>query len=286
MKAVLVTGMLASGKSIALRVFQDMGYYCIDNLPPVLIKNFVELAKHSQAGAENIALVIDVRVDNYFADIKPAVEYLRENTDFKILFIDARTDVLIARYKESKRRHLMFDNDRIEQTINREREKLSSLKAAADYIIDTSDIKESQFKQKMIELFSEEPNTTSILINIASFGFKYGILRDADTVLDVRFLPNPYYIDDLRDLCGMDDEVKKYIMSFDVSNAFIEKASDLLLFLIPLYIKEGKKQLIIGIGCTGGRHRSVCIAESLSDRLSKAGYSVCIDHRDICKDEY
>ncbi len=286
MKAVLVTGMLASGKSIALRVFQDMGYYCIDNLPPVLIKNFVELAKHSQAGAENIALVIDVRVDNYFADIKPAVEYLRENTDFKILFIDARTDVLIARYKESKRRHLMFDNDRIEQTINREREKLSSLKAAADYIIDTSDIKESQFKQKMIELFSEEPNTKSILINIASFGFKYGILRDADTVLDVRFLPNPYYIDDLRDLCGMDDEVKKYIMSFDVSNAFIEKASDLLLFLIPLYIKEGKKQLIIGIGCTGGRHRSVCIAESLSDRLSKAGYSVCIDHRDICKDEY
>lgn len=286
MKAVLITGMLASGKSIALRVFQDMGYYCIDNLPPALIKNFVELAKHSEASADNIALVIDVRVDNYFKDVNDGIQYLKENTDFKILFIDARTDVLISRYKESKRRHLMFDNERIEDTIQRERDKLSGLREIADYVIDTSNIRESEFRQRMISLFSVNKEFKNIMINVASFGFKYGILRDADLVFDVRFLPNPYYIDEMRELNGHDAIVRDYIMSFAESNTFVEKIGDLLRFLIPQFIKEGKKQLIIGIGCTGGRHRSVCMAEKIAEKITQAGYENTVEHRDIKKDEY
>ncbi len=286
MKAVLITGMLASGKSIALRVFQDMGYYCIDNLPPALIKNFVELAKHSEAGADHIALVIDVRVDNYFKDVNDAIKYLKENTDFKILFIDARTDVLISRYKESKRRHLMFDNERIEDTIRRERQQLSHLRETADYIIDTSDIREAEFRKRMMDLFGTDTAFKSIMINVASFGFKYGILRDADLVFDVRFLPNPYYIDEMRELSGHDAAVCDYIMGFEESGVFIEKTADLLNFLIPQFIKEGKKQLIIGVGCTGGRHRSVCMAEKISEKISRAGYDNTVEHRDIRKDEY
>jgi UPF0042 nucleotide-binding protein len=286
MKAVLITGMLASGKSIALRVFQDMGYYCIDNLPPALIKNFVELAKHSEASADHIALVIDVRVDNYIKDVNDAIKYLKENTDFKILFIDARTDVLISRYKESKRRHLMFDNERIEDTIWRERQQLGHLREMADFIIDTSDIREAEFKQRMVSIFGPDEEFKSIIINVASFGFKYGILRDADLVFDVRFLPNPYYIEEMRELSGHDEAVCNYIMGFEESRLFIDKIGDLLRFMIPLYIKEGKKQLIIGIGCTGGRHRSVCMAEKISEKITQAGYDNSVEHRDIKKDEY
>lgn len=286
MNVILVTGMLASGKSIALRVFQDLGYYCIDNLPPSLIISFVELAKKSDPQIGKVAFVVDARGEAFFNDLDKAMLYLQSETDCEILFVDADDEVLIQRYKLMRRKHMMAEHERIEETILRERKTLEPLRKIANYYIDTSATRDKEFKQKMFEMFSSLSGKPEFVVNVVSFGFKYGILKDADIVYDVRFLPNPYYVDELKSLTGLDEKVKLYVFDFEQTDIFILKICDLFRFLIPCYAKEGKSQLIVGIGCSGGRHRSVAVAEEIARKLSGLGYITTAEHRDILKDEY
>lgn len=286
MKVILVTGMLASGKSIALRIFQDLGYYCVDNLPPSLIRSFIELTKKSEPQIHKVALVVDARGEAFFNELENAMSYLKAETNFEILFIDAMDEILIQRYKLMRRRHLMAENERIEETILRERKMLQSLREKADYIIDTSYLKDNQLKMKLLSIFSGNDTSKKLMINIVSFGFKYGILKDGDLIFDVRFLPNPYYNENLKFLTGLNEKVQDYVLGFDESVEFINRLYKLIEFLIPFYFKEGKSQLIVGIGCSGGRHRSVVIAEELAKKFMKEDLIISIEHRDINKDEY
>lgn len=286
MNVILVTGMLASGKSIALRVFQDLGYYCIDNLPPSLIISFVELAKKSEPQIDKVAFVVDARGEAFFHDLDKAMLYLQSETDCEILYVDANDEVLIQRYKLMRRKHLMSEHERIEETILRERKTLEPLRKIANYFIDTSVTKDKEFKQKIYDMFSADSGKIEFVVNVVSFGFKYGILKDADIVYDVRFLPNPYYIAELKNQTGLDENVRNYVFDFDETNIFIEKTCDLFQFLIPCFAKEGKSQLIVGIGCSGGRHRSVAVANEIGKRLLAMNYIVTVEHRDSYKDEY
>ncbi len=286
MKVLLVTGMLASGKSIALRLFQDLGYFCIDNLPPSLIKPFIELTEKSEPQIQKVALVIDARGEAFFDELESALSFLREHTNCEILYVDAVDEVLIQRYKLMRRRHLMAENERIEETIRKEREMLAGLREKANYIIDTSYSKDTQFKMKLLTIFSGNEPEKKMVVNIVSFGFKYGILKDGDMIFDVRFLPNPYYDDHLKYLTGLNEKVQEYVLSFSVSIEFIDRLYDMIRFLLPCYKKEGKSQLILGIGCSGGRHRSVTIAEELAKRFASEDLIISIEHRDINKDEY
>ncbi len=286
MKVVLITGMLASGKSIALRVFQDLGYYVIDNMPPSLIPTFLSLAAASNPKIEKAAFVVDVRAEGFFADLNDAVDYLEENTVFDILFIDAEDGVLLSRYKLNRRRHIAFDEDRISEAINKERERLEPIKEKADYYIDTSNLTEKKFKKRIHEIFDDGVDEESrFLINVVSFGFKYGILEDADMVFDARFAPNPYYVEELKAACGLDEKVRDYVFKFDETREFLDKITELITFLLPYFEKEGKTQLVVGVGCSGGRHRSVAIAEQLTKNLlGKTKCIVLCEHRDIQKD--
>ena len=286
MKSILVTGMLASGKSIALRVLQDLGYYCIDNLPPSLIPEFIELAKKSQLKIDKVALVIDGRSEAFFNLLSDAVGYLKKETDCEILFIDASDEVLIQRYKLMRRKHLMAYGERVEETIQRERKMLIPLRNESDVVIDTSQMKERELKEKLIGIFSPSNHKRKMIVNVVSFGFKYGILKDADLVFDVRFLPNPYYIETLKYKIGLQSEVQEYVMNFEESREFLKKLYALIEFLLPYYEREGKMQLVIGVGCSGGRHRSVTFAEYLGAQLGKSDYPLMIEHRDIEKDVY
>lgn len=226
-----------------------------------------------------------MRVEGFFNELGEAIAYLEEKTDFDILFIDAADEILISRYKLTRRRHLMFENERIEQTIAHEREKLAPVRDQADYIIDTSELNEAGFKTKLMDIFGGDGREKKkFLIDVVSFGFKYGILKDADMVFDARFLPNPYYVDTLKPLCGRDKAVADYVLSYVESSIFIDKICDMLGFLMPYYIKEGKTQLVLGIGCSGGRHRSVAIAEEISRRLAVNDYIISTEHRDIDRD--
>lgn len=286
MKVVLITGMLASGKSIALRVFQDLGYYVIDNMPPSLIQPFLKLASSSSPKIEKAAFVVDVRAEGFFKDINSAIEFLEENTLFDILFIDARDEVLLSRYKLNRRRHIAFDEDRISEAINKERQRLAPLKEKADYYIDTSKLTEARLKKRIHEIYDDAGEVEArFLINVTSFGFKYGILTDADMVFDARFAPNPYYIDELKPLSGLDGSVADYVFDFEETNVFLNRITELIVFLLPFFEREGKTQLVLGVGCSGGRHRSVAISERLAQNLSKATDCIVIcEHRDIEKD--
>lgn len=286
MRVVLITGMLASGKTIALQVLQDLDYYVIDNLPPAMVKPFLSLAQKSNPPIDKVSFVIDVRTEGFFSDSDKAIGYLKENTQFDILFIDADDEVLLSRYKLSRRRHLMFENERIEQTLLHEREKLSPLKEIADYVIDTTDINEAQFKKRLHDIFGGVTNEERrFMINFVSFGFKYGIPQDCDFVFDARFAPNPYYIDSLKELSGLDEPVREYVMGFEESKEFLKKIIDMLNFLLPYYKREGKSQLVVGIGCSGGRHRSVSFAQLLFDNYKTQEYEVSVENRDINKDK-
>ena len=286
MKIVIVTGMLAAGKSIALRVFEDLAYYCIDNIPPLLIEDFISLAEKIEPPIEKIAFVVDVRVQGFFKELEKYLSKLKEERQCELLYIDAEDEVLIQRYKLSRRKHLMAKNERVEQTIKKEREMLEPLKAISDHFIDTSHIKEKTLKKKILEIYSPSKSSVTMQVNIVSFGFKYGILKDADMVLDARFLPNPYYIENLKYKSGLQSEVQDYVMSFEESQTFLEKSTDMIKFLLDYYAREEKSQLVIGIGCSGGRHRSVSFAEKLVLELQGLAYSVGIEHRDIDKDVY
>jgi RNase adapter protein RapZ len=281
MKFVIITGMSGAGKSEAVKYMEDLGFYCVDNLPPVLIPKFAELCHQSQGAVERVALVIDIRGGLFFNDLFESLESLKKlGYTYEILFLDTSDDMLIKRYKETRRNHPLSSNGGIEEGISKEREQLKKLKKWASNIIDTTKLTTSQLKEELRNIYLEGNKTDNLIISIASFGFKYGIPLDSDLVFDVRFLPNPYYIEELRDFTGNDIKVREYVMGYPVSIEFTNKLYDMLDYLIPYYIKEGKNQLIISIGCTGGRHRSVTIAHVLYHRLKEKGYRIVLTHRD------
>lgn len=282
MKLVIITGMSGAGKSTALKFLEDMGYYCVDNLPILLIEKFVELTLNDQNNTKDVALGIDIRSGEELPLLKNIIKKWRANAyPFSILFLDSSDEVLIKRYKETRRSHPLARLGRIERGIALEREKLAFLKAEADYMLDTSRLLTKELRQELELLFSGDREKSSLYITILSFGFKYGIPSDADLVFDVRFLPNPYYVEELRFHTGAEKAVQDYVMQGGTGAEFLKKLTDLLEFLVPRYEQEGKNQLVIAIGCTGGKHRSVTIACEVFERLKKdKRYEVSLEHRD------
>ncbi len=278
MNFVIVTGMSGAGKSTALRFLEDMGFYCIDNLPPSLAVTFAELCVGS--GIEKVALGIDIRGGRLFQDCLPMVNRLEERGFTpKLLFFDASDEILLKRYKETRRSHPL--GDRLIDGISSEREILAPVKQRAHYIVDTSRLLTRQLKETLVDILAGDGHFRSLIISVSSFGFKYGIPTDSDLVYDVRFIPNPFYVPELKALTGNDKAVRDFVMDFPVAKGFLERLQDMTDFLIPHYINEGKNQLVISIGCTGGKHRSVTLANELFSHLLKAGHSVVINHRDI-----
>lgn len=283
MRFVVVTGMSGAGKRTAMKMLEDVGFYCVDNLPVPLIEKFVELVATPNSEINKVALGLDVRADQPFGDAQRILDKLRENGYlFEILFMDASDLVLLKRYKETRRMHPLSPNGRVEEGVNREREILQEIKQKADYVIDTSNLLTRELKEEIDHIFVRNEEYNSLMITILSFGFKNGIPADADLVFDVRFLPNPFYIDELKHKTGNDKPVQDYVMNFSESSVFLVKLMEMLDFLIPNYIKEGKHQLVIGIGCTGGKHRSVTLANELYAKMKDHGnYGVKLYHRDI-----
>ncbi|MCL2051489.1 MAG: RNase adapter RapZ [Lachnospiraceae bacterium] len=282
MRLVIVTGVSGGGKSAAIKILEDNGYYCVDNLPPPLIEKFIELCIENHE-VKKVAVGVDVRSGHPFGDVQKQLEALRKNGYvFDILFMDANETVLMNRYKESRRIHPHAPEGRIEDGIRKEKEMLIDMKAISNYLIDTSNLLVRDLKIKMEQIFSQNEEKSSLIVNIVSFGFKNGILIDADLVFDVRFLPNPFYVDDLKYKTGQDKEVRDFVMEHKEAKTFLKQLTDMVNFLIPAFIKEGKYQLIIGIGCTGGKHRSVTLAKKLYDNLKdNDNYLIQISHRDI-----
>ena len=285
MKLVIVTGMSGAGKTIALKMLEDIGFYCVDNLPISLVDKFVQLVSEGTS-IEKAALGLDIRSGEELGNLDEILEnWRRSNVDVQVLFLDANDAVLIKRYKETRRTHPLAGAGRLENGIEKEREKLAFLKREADYIIDTSQLLTKELNAAIGDIFLGHQEYDNIYLTILSFGFKYGIPADADLVFDVRFLPNPYYIDELRPKSGNDREVREYVMNNDKAREFLAKLTDMIEFLIPNYVQEGKTQLVIGIGCTGGKHRSVTLANELYEALQKNdNYGIRIEHRDIGKD--
>ncbi|HOM01651.1 MAG TPA: RNase adapter RapZ [Acetivibrio sp.] len=285
MRLLIITGISGAGKSLVVKYLEDIGFFCVDNLPPVLISKFAEICVKSRGKISKIALVIDIRGGELFNDLVPELNALKEaGIDYEILFLDASDHVLIKRYKESRRIHPLAAEGRLVKGIKTEREILSQVRKNATYVIDTSNLMPRQLKEEILAIFVEGRKFDGMIVNIVSFGFKYGIPIECDLVFDVRFIPNPYYIDSMRNKTGKEEVVRDYVMGFAETTDFLTKLEDLLDFLIPNYIKEGKSQLVIGVGCTGGRHRSVAISEALFSYLCGKQHRVFIDHRDIDKD--
>ncbi|WP_252229454.1 RNase adapter RapZ [Clostridium sp. ZBS15] len=286
MRFVIVTGLSGAGKTQATRSLEDLGYFCVDNLPPKLINKFAELCSQSDGKIDKVALVIDIRGGVFFDDLFETLNYLKENEfKYEILFLDASDEVLIKRFKESRRSHPLSPDGRVLNGIIQERSKLREIKDRADIIIDTSKYAIRDLREKMNEHYGDNIESEKQLsITVLSFGFKYGIPVDSDLVFDVRFIPNPFYIPELKQYSGNDKSVKDYVLKQEETITFVEKLQDMLEYLVPNYIKEGKRQLIISIGCTGGRHRSVAIANEIHERLNKGNYKAKIEHRDVGED--
>ncbi|NMB26806.1 MAG: RNase adapter RapZ [Tissierellia bacterium] len=281
MEFVIITGMSGAGKSQAMKAMEDIGYYCMDNLPPALLPKFAELCYQSKRTIDKVAVVVDIRGGIFFDDLFKGLEDLnKKGLKYRILFLDAEDNVLIKRYKELRRPHPLNPNGRIIEGIIEERELLKEVKRRANYIIDTSKLTIGMLKEEIAKIFVEGEELRKLTISVVSFGFKHGILLDADLVFDVRFIPNPYYVKELKDLTGEDESVKEYVFAWEQTKTFTKKLIDMLEFLIPYYIKEGKTQLIIGIGCTGGRHRSVAIANNIESKLKGNGHRAIVNHRD------
>lgn len=287
MKLVIVTGMSGAGKTVALKMLEDLGYYCVDNLPIPLIEKFTELTIGSPGQSSQVALGIDVRSGQELSLLTKILEgWKNDGISFEILFLDASDKVLVKRYKETRRSHPLAGMGRIDSGIAKEREKLGFLKNQADVILDTSKMLTKELRQELERIFLEDKNYSNLFVTVLSFGFKYGIPADADLVFDVRFLPNPFYVEGLRFKTGEETEIQEYVMQGGIGSAFLEKLCDLLDFLIPNYVLEGKNQLVIGIGCTGGKHRSVTIARALYEHLAqKKELGIKLEHRDIENDK-
>ncbi len=287
MRFVIVTGMSGAGKSTALKMLEDMEYFCVDNLPVMLIEKFVRLLRDGGPGEiEKVAVGVDIRNGKALDELETVLENINfSGVGIEILFLDADDDVLVRRYKESRRSHPLAVGGRVDEGIRKERERLRFLKEYADYILDTSKLLTRELKAELEKIFVENRSFKNLMVTVLSFGFKYGIPQDADLVFDVRFLPNPYYIEELRPLSGNDHPVSDYVMSFDLAHEFSDKLEDMIRFLIPNYITEGKTQLVIAVGCTGGKHRSVTLANELYRRLGEnEEYGIRVEHRDIEKD--
>lgn len=285
MRFVIVTGMSGAGKSTALKNLEDFGYFCVDNLPVELIPKFAEIAYDSQTEVNNVAIGVDIRSGDGIVRLSGYLEELKtQGYPFEILFLDASDEVIVKRYKETRRAHPLARNGRLESGIAKERQKVGYLRNMASYIIDTSNLLTREFRSELDKIFIENQEYGNFIITIVSFGFKYGIPRDADLVFDVRFLPNPYYVAELKALTGNEKPVQDFVMNAPEAGTFLAKLQDMMEFLIPNYIKEGKNQLVVAVGCTGGKHRSVTLANGLYRVLLSSDYSVRVEHRDIGKD--
>jgi len=286
MRLVIVTGMSGAGKATALNILEDAGYFCVDNLPVPFVDKFAELTASGNGEITKLALGIDVRSGKSLGQLQQVLEHMTvQGIEYEILFLDASDDVLVKRYKETRRMHPLAESGRIEQGIALERERLVFLKKQADYIIDTSKLLVRELKQELDKIFVQNREFKNLMITVLSFGFKYGIPSDADLVFDVRFLPNPYYYEELRKFTGNDKEIQDFVMGYDMAHIFLDKLDDMIRFLVPNYVLEGKNQLVVAIGCTGGKHRSVTLANKLYERLQNQNdYGVKLEHRDIGKD--
>lgn len=287
MRFVIVTGMSGAGKSTALKMLEDMGYFCVDNLPVPLIPKMADLWRVSGTEINKAALGVDIRSGETFKELKHVLEELDDmGMKYEILYLESSDNVLVKRYKETRRFHpLSGSGSRVDEGIQRERSKVAFLKERADYLIDTSHMLTRELKAELTKIFVQNKEYKNLYISVLSFGFKYGIPADADLVFDVRFLPNPYYIDELRPMSGNDEPVRSYVMENEKAVCFLEKLVDMVEFLIPNYVQEGKTQLVIGIGCTGGKHRSVTLANELYDAIKgNEDYGIRVEHRDIGKD--
>lgn len=284
MDFIIVTGLSGAGKSRAMHAMEDIGFYCIDNLPPKLISPFYDLCMQAQPQISQVAVVTDIRGGDMFSSLFEALDNLKgENKPYKILFLDANDIVLQNRFKETRRKHpLSEDTHGIEQAVKLEREILRPVRERADYLIDTSLLSPAQLKQRIDSLFLDNASN-ALSIHCVSFGFKYGMPTEADLVFDVRCLPNPYYVEELRNLNGLDEPVRAYVMKWEQTQGFIKRLLDLIDYMMPLYCNEGKSQLVIAVGCTGGHHRSVAIAQLLYDHLIAQGMHASVNHRDIQK---
>ncbi len=283
MRFVVVTGMSGGGKSTALKMLEDAGFYCADNLPVSLIDKFVELIATPNSEITKVALGLDVRAGQFFEDATMVLERLRKNGyNLEVLFMEADEAVLIKRYKETRRVHPLAMDGRVEDGVRKERKVLENIRKMADYVIDTTHLLTRELKEELDRIFVQNREYNSLMVTVMSFGFKHGIPADADLVFDVRFLPNPFYIDDLKKKTGNDKEVQDYVMSFTEAEEFMTKLNDMIQFLIPNYVKEGKYRLVVAIGCTGGQHRSVTLANELYSRMKdKGSYGVKLYHRDV-----
>lgn len=281
MKFVIVTGLSGSGKSETMRALEDMGFYCVDNLPPALITKFAELCYQPNSSIDKVALGIDIRGRKFFEALHESLNYLeKENYEYEMVYLDCNDDVLLKRYKMTRRNHPLAKDMQIPEGIKMERKIMEPLKELSTCIIDTTNMKPKDLKEEIKKIYSSGEDNPNLTISVVSFGFKHGILADADLVFDVRFLPNPYYVEELRAKTGDDKEVRDYVMNSKISEEFYMKLLDMIHFLVPQYIEEGKQHLVIGVGCTGGRHRSVTITNLIAEDLSNKGYRVVKKHRD------
>lgn len=285
MRFVIITGMSGAGKSTTLKFLEDAGYYCVDNMPIALITKFADLANTKQSDITKVAVGVDIRSGESLPELELVLEQFKvKGFQCEILFLDATDEVLVKRYKETRRAHPLAGEDRVDKGICEERKKLEFLKKQADYILDTSQLLTRELKMEIEKIFVNNEKFNNLYVTILSFGFKYGIPSDSDLVFDVRFLPNPYYIPELKALTGNDKEIQDYVMGFDAAHEFLHKLTDMVNFLIPNYIAEGKNRLVISIGCTGGKHRSVTLANELYKQLLNKDYGIKVEHRDILKD--
>ena len=281
MKIIIVTGLSGSGKTQAMDVLEDMGYYCIDNMPPSLIMNFLDMTSKSKE-IEKAAFGIDVRGGSLFDDLKDALDYMKkEDVDFKILFFEASDSVLARRYNETRREHPLAHGESVAKGIAREKERLKTLRGQADAIIDTSYFNNARLASEISNIVGAGQDDRTFTVNIMSFGYKHGMPASADMVFDTRFLPNPFYIEELKPLTGNDPEVREYVMGHDIAQLFAEEVRGMIEVLIPFFKQEGKFSLSVCFGCTGGHHRSVTLANELNDRLTAKGIRTTLEHRDL-----
>lgn len=283
LRILIITGLSGAGKTQTVNCLEDIGYYCVDNLPPALLTKFVELGIQSEGKIDKVALVMDARGGDFFLDLSRALEELQQDhLQYEILFLEASDEVLVRRFKESRRKHPLSGRWRLLEAIQIEKTMLEELRGKANVVIDTSNTSSRELREKLISLYGEQ-SISGFSINVVSFGYKMGIPLDSDIVIDVRFLPNPFYDPVMKTMTGMDQPVKDYVMKSTVTQAFIRRFLGLLKYLIPHYIKEGKTNLALSIGCTGGQHRSVVLAEHISQQLNEMGYNVLVKHRDYAR---